>query len=373
MLALVGASRLAIELVAILTNRLLPRFPDFGRDSWDLRPEPVSELITSLWTRFDSGFYISVGFNGYMKPDAIIGAPDWHFFPAYAWAMALPARLLGGPAAAPYVGLMVSLAGLLIGALALRELARDQGAPGITTVAFLLAFPTSFFLSAVYSEGLFFGSEAVSLFLIGRRRFWWAGAAAAVAAATRPPGFLLVIPLGVAWLAVARSRPHPWSALPAVLLPLLGLGVVMLTLYLQVGDPLGFIHDQYAWNRQAMLPWAPLLDGMATPASDISPWSWYLPPLDTAVALLALGTSGYLVWQRRFGLGLLGLALALLPLSSGSLLSMTRYMAVNVPMFVALGMLAGRPEWLRTSVLVSLAILEGFALTLFIVGVHSVA
>jgi hypothetical protein len=48
-------------------------------------------------------------------------------------------------------------------------------------------------------------------------------------------------------------------------------------------------------------------------------------------------------------------------------------MAVNVPMFVALGMLAGRPEWLRTSVLVSLAILEGFALTLFIVGVHSVA
>lgn len=395
-------SRVALNLVVILTNHLLPAYPDYGFEGWAIQAEPFRDALFDMWTRFDSGFYIDIGFNGYWTPGQEVGGQNWTYFPAYGWLMALIAQPLGGPPAAAKVGIAISLIGLLVGLFALRELARDHGAPDVATVAFAAVFPSSFYLNAVYSEGMFFGAVALSLLLAGRGHFWAAGLAAAVAAVTRPPGILLILPLAGRWLATMRGgpRPHPafaaaplsrslpeergeqrqaalgwrrWIDGAALLLPIAAFGGLLLMFQRATGDPFAFLQAQTDWNRgQLVWPWEPLLTGLRAPLANIDPATWYLTPIDTGVGLLALGASIYLLWTRRIGLGLFGLALLLLPLSTGTLQSLTRYMAVNVPIFLALGLVAGRPEWLRTAALVTSAILLGFEAVLFAAGVHSV-
>ncbi len=68
-------------------------------------------------------------------------------------------------------------------------------------VLYLLVFPTTLFLSAVYAESLFLALTVAAFYHARRGQWWIAGALGGLAALARPHGVLLALPLAVEYLA----------------------------------------------------------------------------------------------------------------------------------------------------------------------------
>ena len=136
------------------------------------------------------------------------GIPLTHaFFPFYPFVMRVlswPLSVLGITpiGTATLAGVIISLLGTLAAVLAIFELGRDElGEDGGLRAAFyLLIFPSSFFLSVVYTEGLFLGLAFSSLVMVRRGHRGWAAALAVLATFTRAAGVLLVVPLLISWI-----------------------------------------------------------------------------------------------------------------------------------------------------------------------------
>ncbi len=377
-LGLFLASRIAIEIVALLAVRLLPAYSE----DWPLyqfeAPQGLSPF--RMWDQFDAGFYRDLGVHGYWPPDTGEGKQNWVFFPAYPWLVARLAEPFGAVETFDTVGIVVSVVLTFVGLLATSRLARQMGVAGLGVVALIVSYPSSFYFNAPYTEGMYLAASGLALMFAAQRRFLPAGAAAAVATVTRVPGVFLLLPLGIFWLTPRLTRVSPWFRGRAWLdliglgLPLLSFGWLLLMYQQATGDPLAFAHNQRAsWGRELTNPLETLLTAIRLLARpDIHPMLWTIHPIDMAASLLAISASVYLLARRHYALGVYGLVLAIPPLSTGVLISMTRYMAINIPMFIALAMVSDRAEWLRTAIIVLFAVLLGLETALFVLGVHSV-
>src|SRR4029079_9154843 len=85
------------------------------------------------------------------------------------------------------------------------------------SVWYMLIFPTSFFLSAVYAESLFLVMALGAIYAARRERWLFAGLLGAGAALTRPFGVVVAVPLAVELLMQWRAEGRPrWLAFPAI-------------------------------------------------------------------------------------------------------------------------------------------------------------
>src|SRR5262249_14994282 len=131
---------------------------------------------------------------------------------------------------------------------------------------YLLAFPTSLFLSAVYPESLWLLLSVGAFWSARRGRWWLAGLLGGLGAVARPLGVFLVAPLALEYLAQRGYRPG------AVRADALALGLIPLAfagwaayLYRLSGNPWLF-HDAHAGWRQALgSPWGTLLKYLHAP------------------------------------------------------------------------------------------------------------
>ncbi|MGI5246457.1 mannosyltransferase family protein [Dactylosporangium sp. CA-139066] len=156
--------------------------PDRGRST---------RHVAWLWaTRYDSPWFIAIAEHGYQyTSDASPAA----FFPVYPMLIRLCTPLCLGRSWV--AALLVANAALLLALIVLFRLAEhelDRAAAG-RTIFYLVAFPTGFFLSAAYNEGLFIALLAATVYCLRREHWWRAGALGALAAATRSAGILLVL------------------------------------------------------------------------------------------------------------------------------------------------------------------------------------
>jgi hypothetical protein len=102
-------------------------------------------------------------------------------------------------------------------------------------------------------------------------------------------------------------------------------------------SPLGFISVQSVWGRSSGL------GGLVQSVGDFL--SFRGPPFDFVAAVLALGLLPWL-WRRLpCSLALYGTGIVLMPLSTGSLLSLGRFLSVSIPHFLCMAfLLQGRPR-----------------------------
>jgi hypothetical protein len=152
--------------------------------------KPVENIALSLWQRFDANWYLKIAERGYEADGSTV------YFPAYPFLIRIFASFMDPMFAA----LLVSNLSL-IGVLGLLH----QLTASITTevaarraIAYLLLFPTAFFLSSAYTESLFLFFAVASLFAASRGRWSWSVIWGIFSSLTRLQGILLVIPL--AWL-----------------------------------------------------------------------------------------------------------------------------------------------------------------------------
>jgi hypothetical protein len=103
--------------------------------------------------------------------------------------------------------------------------------------------PAAMFFSYPYTESVFLLLTVGAFVLMESGHWLLAGLAGLAAAATRFPGVLVAAALGGEAALGNRRR----AVLAAIVLPVLGLVVVSLVDWAQMGDPLGFVHSRSFW------------------------------------------------------------------------------------------------------------------------------
>ncbi|HEX8537390.1 MAG TPA: mannosyltransferase family protein [Cystobacter sp.] len=310
---------------------------------------PVRAL--DVWGRWDTMFYLDLARDGYPTPHPGGWAYHAAFFPLYPSLVRGLSVLLGG---APlfHVGLLLSQVMLVLAVVYLDKLVRldRPGAFAELCVACLLAYPGSHFFSAVYPESTALFLGVFALYCVRTRREGVAALALALAVWARPNGWILCLPalLELCRAPDGRLRLTPrvlWLLVPVVaVLPLLGLHWQL------YGDPLYFVHVQAAWKRQLGLPLVALFR------------------LDRSVdynlfALAALLLVGYALKRReRPTYPLLAGSNLLLPLSTGQLQSIHRFLGNTFPLFIFLAdFLEARPRWRGGLLVLGLGLLAIFS------------
>jgi len=319
----------------------------------------ANELIAPA-ARWDSVWYLSIAHLGYYSHQSTA------FFPLYPLLIHLCAALFGS---AILCGALISLGAMGVGlALLYRLVALDLGErEARMTVALLALFPSSFFLSAVYTESLFLALSVGAIYCARLDRWAWAGLLGALAAASRSTGVLIAIPLALIYLygprehARARivgswSEPRHRPGRSLLWLGLVPLGTLAYLAYLAIShiDPLTpFRAENLYWQRQFAGLFGAVRDAVEALPGDVRgvwtgnsyPWGRQ-DPLTIAdhclidFGFLAFALVGLAACWRRVPFAYLAYTLALLaealsyPVQTDALISFPRYLLVMFPIFI---------------------------------------
>jgi hypothetical protein len=330
----------AVDLLAV--HAIPERHPNPNKDYWAF---PQSKFWDSF-ARWDSGWYNRIALRGYYFEGR---QSNVAFFPAYPYLSRWLGKVVGGHWVAGLILSNLALLGALffVHGISRRYLDEDGAR---RAVVYVLVFPSSIFLSAFYAEGLFLFAAAGAFYFYERDRLLLAGIFGCLAALTRFAGVLLFPAL---LLGALHRTGWSWRPLTPRLLFLLlipaGLGIFMLILAVQVGDPMAWAKAQAGWGRETAFP----LLTIFRDARSLD-WSFAAMNSDLVGRVLDLVATLGLFAAVAASLRRLDLAHATfaflsvaMPLFSGRTLSMLRFASGVVPIYLLLAMAGRRPAWDR--------------------------
>lgn len=279
--------------------------------------------INSL-ANFDGIHYLLIASQGYSQWEQA-------FFPVYPVLIKLLTFVINNGLLA---GLFISNLAFFIGLLVMDV--------PMWFLIFILAFPTSFFFGAVYTEGLFFLFFALTLYFLKKEKYLLTGISAILTSLTRLVGVFLIIPIALHWLSKRKG-------LMTILTPLIGLGIYCFYLWKTTGDALFFLTSQpvFGANRSSSLVLLPqvvwrYIKIFATAAPNfqyfISLFEFSIFMLVFIVLILDLIK---IVRKRRFwtsqnnrlALNLFSVANLVLPTLTGTFSSVPRYALFSLSFF----------------------------------------
>jgi hypothetical protein len=305
-----------------------------------LRWEIPLELRAPLYAKFDSGWYLAIIEGGYEKPPAD-GKPSNHaYFPLYPTT----SKVLHDTFAIDgfHAGLVVTYVCLFLAmSLFYREGVERLGKrDAAASAAFLLLFPTAFFLAAMYAESMFL--------LFALLAFRDARAASTPKAALW--GFLLGLTrasaLAVApalFLAALEKRSldgrRPWGrALIAGLVPAATVFLWIFGIGWVFGEPGLFFRSMQGWHRgtSSLSGIAAWLLSMKVRFVDAD---WKRDPtlvLDYGAALVFAAVGVYQLVKKRWADATWTGAAIALPMTTGVSGGTPRFLMVVYPVYFAL-------------------------------------
>lgn len=274
------------------------------------------------FVQYDGGNYVEVVNNGYTTHSVA-------FFPLYPISIRALSNISGlspGMAALVINWFFSIVAAVLIFLWARFELKKRSEKVSPWAVLLLLAvYPTSFYFTLAYTEGMFITLIVASLYAFRTEKYVLAGVFGALAATTKVQGTFIAAFFFFEFCRYwyIQKKPNLKMLLSAAG-PAIGLAVYMSYLYVTFGNAFAFIAAQHDWNRLASNPVVGLIKTFKPP------YLWYLPLFAAGLwaTLRYLGKSWFL-W---------GCLLMLVPIATGSFDSLNRYMMAFVPMFLALAL-----------------------------------
>lgn len=298
--------------------------------------------IMSVLTQWDGDlWYLSIARRGYDFTQG--GLAPFPFFPLYPMLVKLVSLVFRDMRVA---SLLTSHVCLLVAGLLLHVLVRmDYKDPRVSRVAvmFLMFSPVSFFFSSAYTESTFL-MLALGSFLAARNGKWLIACLLGMClSATRNVGVLITLPLVIEYV---RQTWRPGESMrvlfhPRILLfgivPL-GIGSYMLYTFLKFNNALAFVHASEAWGRQFTSP----IETLSSFQTYEPFYQWFfMGAMVTAVLLWAAGIflkirASYLVFAAL---------LTATYLCAKTMEAWPRYLSVEFPLFLVLGLLAARWRW----------------------------
>jgi Gpi18-like mannosyltransferase len=219
-------------------------------------------------------------------------------------------------------------------------------------VLYLCVFPTTLFLSAVYSESLFL-ALVVTAFYYARAARWLAtGVLAAAATLCRPAGLLLVVPLGFEYLS---QREFRWRRIRAdcgaLILPPLALAGHLAVLRWRFGswDVISKAEAIEGWNRSLTLPWNTLLYSLYDIGSSVG----YHGAFEFFFTTILIALAIFACFRLRPSYAIYSIVSVLFITSWGDLKSAPRFGLVIFPIMILLALLGQHKAFNRTYLTVS--------------------
>ncbi len=366
-----------------------------------------------IWQRFDSGFYLGIAINGYWPASTLHTYSNWAFFPLYPMLIYIFGHLFGGSVDAySLAGLFISNVAGLIAVIYLYVMVRREFGSQVAsrTIIFLALFPTSFYLSAVYSESLFLACAIACIYYTRIHRWWLAGFCGGLAALTRVQGVVLLIPVlweywqelsdqyaplpdlngktlrdkSLIWLnsrlygpLLAARRLRNWLSLLALALIPAGLLAFIIYGKIKTGDFLATFHNQqWGWGRYLTSPLSLLIYSIRHPPLRPNPMDWNFWPLNLAISLIFLGLAVWALRKLPMTYALYTVVMVLLPLSNSRINSISRYYLVVFPVFILLALWTCREgNRLQSNAFIMglFASLQAVFMVFFVLGLPAIA
>jgi hypothetical protein len=312
--------------------------------------------LARAWARWDSGWYASIARYGYSYAPGLQGPVA--FFPGYPVAVRALTSLGLDRFTAGFI--VTLLCGMLACWLFVRWAeTRSDSKTALVASLLLILYPFALYLyGAMYSDALLLALVVGAFLCLERNQLVAATLLGAAATFTRPVAPAVVLGL---WIRQLERRYEQHSPLRWIdFLPLLaagGLGLYMVYLWRQFGDPLAFIHVQSApgwdqppgWQTWLKVTWFQILFPRVAPLVAIRL---------VGHAFVALGALALVPATRRhLGWGYavyVALAVGLPTISSKDFMGLGRYVLSAFPVFLTLAMLMrGKPKliegWLAIS------------------------
>ena len=331
------------RLMILVTGVLAISFGSLPPDLWRVSSRPWLDM----WARWDSGFYLQIATEGYSYSSTELS--NLAFFPLYPLLIRIFSLGAKNPELLTAAGVIISnVAALTAFYLLYRLVLLDENrGVGRRTIWLLAFFPTSFFLSMIYTEGLFL-MLTVAAFYAARRHWWLAtGLLGALSAVTRTIGVLLIAPLAYEWW---MQKPRRWQTLLSLALIPLGLGLYLLFLDARFGNPLIFADAQASWGRSISL------QGAISRAQELlSDPALSQRAIRSGIDLvfMALGAVILITMSRKLrpSYFIYAAYCFLVPLATLQVLSMPRLLIVIFPFFILMATYLHRPVVFRTTVI----------------------
>lgn len=358
--------RVALSLFALMVAMQLNLSgPSCTWDDWEISSALRGSLweyrLVGVWQRWDACWYERVAGLGYRPGEGQVA-----FYPLYPLLM----YLVGLPLDRDFAlsGLIVSGLSYIAAMTGLYRLVNidfDEETAW-RTILYLSVFPTAFFLFAPFTESLFLALSVWSIYL-ARRGAWMAtGVVGFLAGLARLQGCLLA--LALAWEAIRQWRAGR-GQLGLVYVGALPIGgIVTFLLYgATVSGRISMDVQRQAWGRHPEPPWTVIAAswGHIGERGDIFE-ALNLATLLLAFALLLYGAYrlpfSYTVWAAPQ----VGLVVSQVAFFS-PLMSVSRYLLVVFPIFVALALL-GRHRCIHYSWMILSILLLGLFLYAFLSG-----
>jgi Gpi18-like mannosyltransferase len=364
-----------IVICTITSVRYLPVRDKFFGGMETANPRNPNPFLKNpvLYSRanYDGIHYINIASKG------SIGVGQQAFFPLYIKLLTLLKPVFRN---LTVTGVAISLISFIIGSFIFIKLLLLDYSSSVSKWIYisLLIFPTSFYFSFVYTEGLFF-LLSVSAFYFARTRRWWlAGLTGALAAYTRVTGIILFPALLIelfnqSGYSLSRMKKDLKPLLPLFLIPL-GLFLFMWQLNQSIHDPLAFIHVQssFSQGRSAnliLLPqvyWRYFKIFATFNRSDPLFYTILLEFFTTSL-FLVLGVISFI--KHRLSYSFFNFTCFILPTLTGTFTSMPRYVLAGFPAFILIGVHLAKIRPVYRYTYLSLSLLLGFVfLSLFVRG-----
>lgn len=316
--------RLFLFSISYLSKFFIPvfgnRFPYVG-----LLEE--SKLPYWVWSfgNFDGVHYLRIAQDGYAYQFTQA------FFPLYPILTRLVSYLTFGNFL--IAALAISNGAFLAGLILFNRLMEKKYSEKIAfwSCIFLLAFPTSFYFGAAYTEGIFFLMTIGCFYLLERKKIFLASIVGAFASATRLVGM---------FLASSFANQRNYKSLIALLTVFLGLASYMIYLKIKFDNPFYFLTAQSIWGQERsttgiiILPqvfWRYFKIILTTTGLPLVNALFELSSTVFAIAMLILATKRVRTEWIVFS------SLAVLtPTLTGTLASMPRYILIAFPIYIVL-------------------------------------
>jgi len=344
--------KLTVLLLIFLGFNLLPfNSNTYSQNFLYSKGEKIS--LASAYETWDAQHYLFLSQQGY-KPN---NQSD-RFFPALPFGIAVVNKFVNNPLIAGLITSNIfSFLGIFYFFLFCRLLLKDEK-QAFKSVLLLLAFPTAFFMSLVYSESVLIFLTSAFFYYLYSKKYFWATIFVFFIPLARPVGILIVFPYYVYWLLDIWQRSKKDIATFLVkffktketyylLSPLLGFALYGLFMQITTGSFMEGFKTQgvvvSGWNISNIFDPIYFLVSLFSPSSFAI--HGFTNSIVDRVFFLLYCVSLVIIYKRLDKtMFVYALMIGMVPLF-GSFMSYTRYVLMVFPIFIVMGKIFAKKRY----------------------------
>lgn len=288
-------------------------------------------IIWQSLANWDGTHFIKIAEQGYS------GLQEYAFFPLYPLLIKIFAFIFRNYL---FSAILINIVSVFFSIKFLYKLVSLEFSKKIAkrTCFYFLIFPSSFYLVMTYSESLFLLFAVLTFYFLKKEKFYLSLLFVGLASLTRFVGIALAFVF--IYKIIERYGNNKKSLI--ILFSFWGTGLYCLYLFLQTGNPFAFVVAESTWFRQLTAPWISVwysIFYLAIPFFETYKIYVFIELIFTILGLGLVIKSFRSLPKHYFIYGAVSI---LIPLLTGTLMSMPRFLILVFPIFIVLALVKNK-------------------------------